>query len=305
MPMSYAQRLEDTHLDLIFADQATGFYIDVGGGHPVADNVSLHFYAKGWRGLVIEPQARLAAIHRALRPRDIVIEGLVGREQGEALFHQVARFHGFSTTISTHAAAAAELGANVEASHKPVTTLAKLCEDHDITMIDFLKVDVEGAEADVLAGADLARFRPRVIIVEAVAPGTMAPSHESFEPIILPHNYVLAFEDGLNRFYVRAEERGLAARFPAQPLAWDSVDHLYDHGRAAENKGHVDHALALALSRGFLASLPELSLDEVRAVAAEGAGSSANPASSLDDDSLRLALGRICAAYDGGHLMDD
>ena len=32
MPMSYAQRLEDTHLDLIFADQATGFYIDVGGG---------------------------------------------------------------------------------------------------------------------------------------------------------------------------------------------------------------------------------------------------------------------------------
>lgn len=305
MPMSYAQRLEDTHLDLIFADQAAGFYIDVGGGHPVADNVSLHFYARGWRGLVVEPQTRLAAIHRALRPRDIVVEGLVGREPGEALFHQVARFHGFSTTVSTHAAAAADLGAQVEASHKPVTTLAKLCEDHDITTIDFLKVDVEGAEADVLAGANLARFRPRVIIVEAVAPGTMAPSHESFEPIILPHGYFLAFGDGLNRFYVRAEERALAARFPAQPLAWDSVDHLYDHGRAAENQAHMDHALALALSRGFLASLPELSLDEVRTLAREGSSADDSPATPLDDDHLRLALGRICAAYDGGHLMED
>lgn len=305
MPLSYAQRLEDTHLDLIFADQAIGFYIDVGGGHPVADNVSLHFYARGWRGLVVEPQTRLAAIHRSLRPRDIVVEALVGREPGEALFHQVARFHGFSTTVSTHAAAAAELGAEVKASHKPVTTLAQLCEEHDITAIDFLKVDVEGAEADVLAGANLARFRPRVIIVEAVAPGTMAPSHESFEPIILPHGYVLAFEDGLNRFYVRAEERALAARFPAQPLAWDSVDHLYDHGRAAENPAHIDHALALALSRGFLASLPELSLDQVRALAREGSSADNSPATPLDDDNLRLALGRICAAYDGGHLMED
>ena len=240
-----------------------------------------------------------------MRPRDIVVEALVGREPGEALFHQVARFHGFSTTVSTHAAAAAELGAHVEKSRKPVTTLARLCEEHAISSVDFLKVDVEGAEADVLAGADLARFRPRVIIVEAVAPGTMAPSHESFEPVIVPHGYVLAFEDGLNRFYVRAEEPGLAARFPSQPLAWDSVDHLYDHGRAAENPAHVDHALALALSRGFLASLPELSLDQVRALAREGSGAGNSPAAPLDDDSLRLALGRICAAYDGGHLMED
>jgi hypothetical protein len=39
MKLSYAQRLEDYHLELVFADVRDGFYIDVGGGHPVADNV--------------------------------------------------------------------------------------------------------------------------------------------------------------------------------------------------------------------------------------------------------------------------
>ena len=41
MRMSYAQNLEDYHLDMIFAGQADGAYVDVGGGHPVADNVSI------------------------------------------------------------------------------------------------------------------------------------------------------------------------------------------------------------------------------------------------------------------------
>jgi len=52
MQLSYAQNLEDYHLDLVFAGQKTGTYVDVGGGHPVADNVSFWFYLEGWRGLV-------------------------------------------------------------------------------------------------------------------------------------------------------------------------------------------------------------------------------------------------------------
>ena len=43
MHLSYAQNLEDYHLDLIFRDVAAGTYVDVGGGHPVADNVSDRF----------------------------------------------------------------------------------------------------------------------------------------------------------------------------------------------------------------------------------------------------------------------
>ena len=73
MDLSYTQNLEDYHLSLAFAGQATGTYIDVGAGHPVADNVSFWFYERGWSGVVVEPQPELAALYKQLRPRDRVV----------------------------------------------------------------------------------------------------------------------------------------------------------------------------------------------------------------------------------------
>ena len=71
MDLSYSQNLEDYHLSLAFAGQAIGTYIDVGAGHPIADNVSFWFYERGWQGIVVEPQPELAALYQRLRPRDL------------------------------------------------------------------------------------------------------------------------------------------------------------------------------------------------------------------------------------------
>src|SRR5438477_12028157 len=87
MELSYTQNLEDYHLSLAFAGQATGTYIDVGSGHPIADNVSFWFYERGWSGVVIEPQPDLADLYKPLRPRDRVVRRPVGREAGEIDFY--------------------------------------------------------------------------------------------------------------------------------------------------------------------------------------------------------------------------
>src|SRR4249920_1146468 len=78
MDLSYTQNLEDYHLSLAFAGQRTGTYIDIGGGHPIADNVSFWFYERGWQGIVVEPQPELAALYQRLRPRDVAIACLIG-----------------------------------------------------------------------------------------------------------------------------------------------------------------------------------------------------------------------------------
>src|SRR5258707_9102190 len=83
MDLSYTQNLEDYHLSLAFAGQKTGRYIDIGAGHPIADNVSFWFYERGWQGIAVEPQADLAGLYARLRPRDIVVQSLVGRACGE------------------------------------------------------------------------------------------------------------------------------------------------------------------------------------------------------------------------------
>ena len=77
MHLSYAQNMEDYHLELIFAGEDDGTYVDVGAGHPVADNVSFHFYLKGWRGLVVEPQEALARLYAHVRPRDHAAIGAI------------------------------------------------------------------------------------------------------------------------------------------------------------------------------------------------------------------------------------
>jgi FkbM family methyltransferase len=168
-------RISRTIISRWLAGQATGTYIDIGAGHPIADNVSFWFYERGWQGVVVEPQSKLAALYPRLRPRDVAVAGLIGRENGEADFHIVGRLHGLSTTKEGVAKATQAFGVHYQTMRTPTTTLAKLCERHDFGTIDFLKIDVEGAEGDVLFGGDWERFRPKVVVAEAVTPMASEP----------------------------------------------------------------------------------------------------------------------------------
>src|SRR6185295_13460493 len=238
-PLSYAQRFEDFHLWRCFDGQATGFYIDIGAGHPVYDNVSFAFYLAGWRGITVEPNPALAALGRAVRPRDHLHEVLVGAAAGEATLYLQREFHGLSTTIAEHARAAEkEVGRSAELLTLPIVTLGDLCRQHAPPAIYFLKVDVEGGEADVLRGGDWQRFRPKVVVVEAIAPGSNEPAWADWEPFLLEQGYRFALFDTLNRFYVAQEHPDILARLPRERGDWHAVRHMYEIGRAPENALH-------------------------------------------------------------------
>jgi len=301
MPLSYTQNMEDYHLALAFDGQAGGTYIDVGAGHPVADNVSLWFYERGWSGLVIEPQSDLAALYPRVRPRDRVYAGLVGRTHGLADFYEVDRLHGFSTTVQAHADTARTFGAGYHVAQRPITTLARLCEEHGLSEIDFLKVDVEGGEADVLAGNDWNRFRPKIVVAEAVTPGKGEPCWEAFEPMLLSNGYRFRLFDTLNRFYVAEEHPELFEKLPAERTPWDRVTHMYEIGRAPENAKHPDHLLSRRLARGLWAMLPHIDPALMSELLRRGEGEAVDPRS----EEFRLALGRIACGYDGGQIVDE
>ena len=69
--ISYAQNYEDLILNRIFKDQPKGVYVDVGANEPIKDNVTYHFYLKGWIGLNFEPNQAYFKKLQEIRPNDI------------------------------------------------------------------------------------------------------------------------------------------------------------------------------------------------------------------------------------------
>jgi len=257
--VSYAQRFEDVYLMRCFGERSDGFYIDIGAGHPVFDNVSFAFYLRGWRGITVEPNPHLSRLARAVRPRDCHQQAVVGAEPGTALFYIVRDFHGLSTMIADNAdAASAQFGKSSEEIEAPVTTLQALCEQHAPAAIDFLKVDVEGMEEEVLRGGDWRRFRPKVVVVEALAPFTLAPAWESWEPILAAHGYRYVCFDSLNRYYLAEEAAELAPHFSSPPAAFPDIVQFRETRPALTDTQHPDHRLAGLLAAAAMTRLPLL-----------------------------------------------
>lgn len=331
-PLSYAQRFEDFHLWRALGDVRNGFYVDIGAGPPVYDNVSFAFYLAGWRGICVEPNPALVALGRAVRPRDYLYEGLCGAAEGEATLYLQREFHGLSTTIAEHAQAAEkEVNRSAEPLVRPMTTLNALCAQHAPATFEFLKIDVEGAEADVLRGADFSQHRPKVIVVEAIKPLSLAPAWDEWEPLLARHGYAYVWDDELNRYYVAEEARALADRLTEGPKWYADGPQIGHYKGALEDPAHPDHRLALLFAGADMAALPLMDrgamletltagvVDPGRVASAADAAAIATrlfgPAAAqqiapqhgeairalyrriIDSDAFRASCGRIAASY--------
>lgn len=257
--ISYSQRFEDFYLLSCFGERADGFYIDIGAGHPVFDNVTFALYLRGWRGIAVEPNPALAALSRGVRPRDEVVEALVSDTPGEADFHLVEDYHGLSTMNVGHARLAHELFRKPSTTmRRRVTTLRELCRGVD-DAIDILKIDVEGAEAAVIAGGDFARVRPKVIVAEALAPYSLAPAWDAYEPALFANGYRYARFDSLNRYYVHESEPDILRRLMEAPDSFEGRVQFRNFKRPLEDAAHPDTTLAGVMARAALTRLPLLS----------------------------------------------
>ncbi|TLG71586.1 FkbM family methyltransferase [Methylocystis sp. B8] len=231
MWISYAQNFEDVMLERAFTDIAKGFYVDVGAWDPDLESVTRHFYERGWSGVNVEPNPHYFERLSARRPRDSNMRVAVGSRPGRA---SMTMIHG--TGMSTLNPDIASRHEHPDHQHEEVEvevrTLDRIFEELGPQEVHFLKIDCEGAEADVINGFDLKRFRPWIVVVESTLPRTRDESHETWEPHILASDYQFAYFDGLNRFYVASEHADLRKHFATPPNVFDDffVDRMMQMG---------------------------------------------------------------------------
>lgn len=240
--ISYAQHGEDIALLQAFAGQATGFYVDVGAADPVQHSVTKLFYDMGWRGINIEPIQEHFDKLRRERPRDINIQTAIDVTPGEDTLYVFSTLPGLTTTDKSVADRHRASGLHADVRKIAKTTLADVLTQHctqPIQPIDFLKIDVEGWEEQVLRSVDLNIWRPRVLVVEATEPRTSIPSHQKWEHIVRAAGYRLAQFDGLNRFYATPDEPELYARLQQPASNYQTAAISKEKSRGLKNGGVI------------------------------------------------------------------
>jgi FkbM family methyltransferase len=207
--ISYAQNGEDVVLYRAFGQQSKGFYIDIGANDPDTCSVTRLFWEAGWRGINVEPVPALAERLRTARPRDVNLAIGLSNQCGTLRFFEAES----PSTLSTFSPEAARLlrgrGITFREREVPILTLAEVCERFVKGPIDFMSIDVEDHELEVIQGGDWARWRPRVVLVEDYISATGRPNHHKYEPPLVEAGYLPALFDGINRFYVRQEDEHL------------------------------------------------------------------------------------------------
>jgi FkbM family methyltransferase len=255
--VSYAQNNEDALLWRALRHVQRGFFIDVGAGDPVAESVTKAFSLAGWRGINIEPSALSFARLVEDRPHDINLRMLATSRPGNDVYYSVDGGNGLSTTIAEYAENYRETRWSVDEVETPSDSLANLCATHVDGEIHFLKIDTEGNEFDVLDGADFGRFRPWIVVVEAIAPialrtadGEPLPfdstqivfTHLEWEPLLTKADYTYACFDGLNRYYVAAEHPDLLESLAAPINVLDDVVSALSVGREEQHRRELASA---------------------------------------------------------------
>jgi FkbM family methyltransferase len=208
--------------EAVFGRRADGSFVEVGAFDGDTYSNTSCLADLGWRGLYVEPLPKFAEIcrwrHRN-NPAVTVAECAVGVAPGRRQIHVAHAFSSFHADMIDRAKAVFRTlrpdetllpfetvfaGGTLEVE---VVRLDALLARHGFAPgFDVLVVDVEGDEADVFASFDLARWRPRLMIVELadMKPDAPAVAHGELRSRILASGYEHLHVDAMNTVFVAA-----------------------------------------------------------------------------------------------------
>ena len=217
---SYAQNGEDLQIAHYVGGRERVTYIDVGCLWPRHFSNSYFFYERGGHGLCIDANPTVAEGYMRVRPRDLFLNCGVAAERGTMTYymHESPVFNTFS---AEHAAELAKrLAATGDPPQREGRTLIGTVEVPTMTLdeavqstgfaarcggrVDFLSVDVEGLELQVLSGFSFQELRPRVVVIEDFRRGAearMPPEELELTHTMKAHRYWLAGRAGVNLYF--------------------------------------------------------------------------------------------------------
>lgn len=171
----------------IFSGVTDGFYVDIGAHDGITDSNTLYFYSQGWRGICVEPHYIYYPRLCRNRPNDKNLNVAIWKEDVEEIIFHATKPGGWSRLEAP--LLKADYPAIISYNVKAITMKHLLEECEAPYPIDLLSIDVEEHEAEVLSTFDVAKYRPRVVIVEDMR-------HKGFDDIFKEYKGVYSWKQG-------------------------------------------------------------------------------------------------------------
>lgn len=195
---SFSQFNEDLLIDLLFDSKRKGFYVDIGANDPAFNNNTKRFYDKGWHGINIEPSIEEYEKLQSSRLRDINLNIGVGLIKNKMSFYKVLGDSTLSSFNKTIAIQMAKFyGLQVLEEEIQILRLVDIYNDYiKDNHVDFMSVDAEGSDLDVLKSNDWKIFRPTLVMVEADSQYNEIVEYMSIS------NYLLLYNNNHNAIFL-------------------------------------------------------------------------------------------------------
>jgi FkbM family methyltransferase len=164
--ISYSYGGIDLIITNIFKNLKNGTYVDVGCGHPIKNNNTYLLNKKGWKGINIDLDKDNINLFKIFRKNDHNIIGAVSNKVKEVdlfFYHKKSALNTISTENANFQAAKFSSIIKIK-----TTTLNQIIANSVFKnkKIDFLSIDVEGSELEVLKDFNFTKYEPKVIVVE-------------------------------------------------------------------------------------------------------------------------------------------
>lgn len=205
----YSQYGEDYLIWEFFENKESGFFVDVGAfdGKHISNTYS--FEQKGWEGICVEPNPDYFELCRVNRPGSHCVNAACGAESGTIVLN-MDKTGLFSSTVDCGESKSLNQHYGVlkkepelAATQVQMITLNSILEEIGVKedQIDFVSIDVEGAELSVLDGFNLEKYKPRLLVMET----STEKSLEEITAYLIKRGYIYVRSNAANSYYVTSE----------------------------------------------------------------------------------------------------
>jgi len=200
---------EDKKIIKLFKEEKNGTYLDLGCFHPIRQNNTYLFYKLGWKGVNIDLNPLTIELFNIARPNDInICVAISGKKGSKYLFfdHELSSLNTISKNHTLFLREAFNK-TNLKKKRIKTDTLNNILKKNRINKIDFMNIDIEGNEFDVLKTINFNKLDIKVICIEIVNyefySNKIKINKKKIFNILKKNNYRLKFKTFVNYIFVK------------------------------------------------------------------------------------------------------